>query len=40
VVRLTTTIKFIRGICVDHARCYLLAVGQDEGELVVFDINK
>jgi WD40 repeat protein len=40
VVRLQTTIKFIRGICVDNVKCFLFAVGQDEGELVVFDINK
>ena len=39
-VSLETTLKFIRGLCVDSDKCFLFAIGLDEGEIVVFDIKK
>lgn len=35
-----TTLKFIRGLYVDDVKNYLFAIGLEEGEMIVFDINK
>jgi len=39
-VHLATTLKFIRGLCVDSMKNFLFAIGLEEGEMIVFDINK
>ena len=39
-IHLASSLGFIRGLDIDSKKNYLLAVGYEEGEVVVFDISK
>jgi WD40 repeat protein len=39
-IHLASNLGFVRGLVVDSKKNYLLAVGHDEGEFIVYDIGK
>ena len=39
-VHLETTIRWIRGMCLDSVKNYLFVLGFEGGDFIVFDINR
>ena len=40
VLQLPSSLKRIRGMCLDSLECLLFAVGRDDGNICVYDIEK